>query len=137
MARDIFHYNFKSALEKEGWIVTDDPLRVSYEDIEYSIDLAAERLMIAEKGEEKIAVEIKTFGQQSIINAFHEAIGQFINYRIALRLTNPERVLYLAVPDHAYKRFLSKPFGIELIEQEHLKIIVFDPLDKKIVQWIK
>jgi XisH protein len=27
-ARDIFHLQVRSALEKEGWVITDDPLKV-------------------------------------------------------------------------------------------------------------
>ena len=64
-----------------------------------SIDLGAQTLIAAENGQEKIAVEIKSFlPQASAISEFHTALGQYINYRFALKTEEPERTLYLAVP---------------------------------------
>jgi len=28
MAKDIYHYTVRAALEKDGWTITDDPLRL-------------------------------------------------------------------------------------------------------------
>jgi hypothetical protein len=39
------------------------------------------------------------------ITEFHTALGQFLNYRSALKLVEPERVLYLAVPEDVYNEF--------------------------------
>nr|WP_322745303.1 element excision factor XisH family protein [Nostoc sp. LEGE 12447] len=78
--------------------------------VDFYIDLGAELLLAATKDEEKIAVEIKTFLAPSTISEFHTAIGQFINYRIALEDDDPERRLYLAVPLDVYKRFFRYPF---------------------------
>ena len=62
MARDIFHDSVKEALVKEGWKITADPLTFKIGKIQIQIDLGAERLIAAERGTEKIAIEIKTFG---------------------------------------------------------------------------
>ena len=59
MAKDLFHENVREALLKEGWKITDDPLRVPIDGSYLAIDLAAEILFAAEKGTEKIAVEVK------------------------------------------------------------------------------
>lgn len=80
-ARDLFHQAVRTALEKEGWIITDDPLEVELEEITFRIDLGAERLIAAEKGEQKIAVEIKSFASNSAVSEFHTALGQFLNYQ--------------------------------------------------------
>lgn len=40
-----------------------------------------------------------------LVTDFHLAIGQFINYRVALKVIDPERTLFLAVPDTVYKTF--------------------------------
>lgn len=69
MARDLFHENVKEALRKEGWTVTDDPLSFKIGKMQIQIDLGAERLIAAEKGAERIAVEIKTFSNLSFITA--------------------------------------------------------------------
>ncbi|WP_442949488.1 element excision factor XisH family protein [Nostoc sp.] len=44
MARDLFHNIVRSALEKEGWVVTNDPLNIRCGGVDIQIDLGAERL---------------------------------------------------------------------------------------------
>ena len=48
MARDLFHQNVREALLKEGWNITDDPLRVPIDGSHLEIDLAAEMVFGAE-----------------------------------------------------------------------------------------
>jgi XisH protein len=91
-ARDIFHNAVKKGLEKEGWKITHDPLSVSFELGDMYIDLGAERILAAEREGEKIAVEIKSFFKTSAISEFHTALGQFINYRLALSRSTKKNV---------------------------------------------
>lgn len=72
---------------------THDPLFVRFLDADMFVDLGAERLIAAEKRDEKIAVEIKSFLGSSPLAEFHEALGQFMDYRIALENQEPERTL--------------------------------------------
>jgi hypothetical protein len=67
-AKDIFHDAVRKGLEKESWVITDDPLRIRSGRVDMQIDLGAERIIAAEKGEEKIAVEIKSFVPQIFLN---------------------------------------------------------------------
>ena len=60
-AKDIFHDAVKHALEKDGWKITHDPLFLSFGGVDMYIDLGAERILAAERDDEKIAVEIKSF----------------------------------------------------------------------------
>jgi Holliday junction resolvase-like predicted endonuclease len=99
MAKDIFHDAVKTALQKDGWQITHDPYRLRYGIADVYIDLAAEGAIAAEKEGRKIAVEVKSFVSGSTISEFHTALGQFLNYRIALEGSEePNRMLYLAVP---------------------------------------
>lgn len=41
---------------------------------------------------------------------FRTAVGQFINYRVALEERQPERLLYLAVPISVYRQFFRLTF---------------------------
>ena len=84
MARDIFHEAVKRALEKQNWVITADPLKLKFGDIKFQVDLAAERILAADRAGEKIAVEIKSFLNPSAITDFYAALGQFLSYRIAL-----------------------------------------------------
>lgn len=135
-AKDFFHEIVKRGLEKDQWIVTDDPLELEWEDVTVKIDLGAERLIAAERGEEKIAVEIKSFIGTSAISDFHTALGQFLNYRIMLEVNEPDRQLYLAVPLEAYQTFFQSRLAETAIKRHQLKLIVYEPVIEEIVQWI-
>ena len=123
-AKDKFHNVVKIAREKDGWTITDDPLFIRAEDVDFYIDLGAEKVLAAEKASQKIAVEIKSFLGASEVNEFHSALGQFLNYRSALRLTQPERVLYLAVAIDIYEEFFNRRF-IQRVIAEHQLIPFF------------
>ena len=60
-ARDLYHPHVIDALVRDGWTVTHDPLTVRIGAKDMFVDLGAERLVAAEKGERKIAVEVKSF----------------------------------------------------------------------------
>ncbi|BAU14861.1 XisH protein [Leptolyngbya sp. NIES-3755] len=97
----------KTALEKEGWIITADPYEISIDDVDFEIDLAAEQLLAAEREGRSIAVEIKSFTSPSNVSDFHTALGQFLNYRDALGLIDPDRQLYLASANIRLRELLS------------------------------
>lgn len=101
------------------------------------IDLGAERLLAAEKENERIAVEIKNFLSPSMVSEFHTALGQFLNYQIVLEENDPERHLYLAIPVDAYKEFFSMDITEKVIQRHQVKLIVFQPEQEVIAQWKK
>lgn len=135
MAKDMFHDAVRTALIKEGWQITDDPLFLKVGGVEFFIDLGAEKLLAAERGGEKIAVEIKNFINTSSIADFHLAIGQFINYRVALRVADPERRLFLAIPDTACRTFFQKDFPRMVIREYQLEILVYDIEREEVLSW--
>jgi hypothetical protein len=106
MARDTFHQNVKVALEKEGWMITSDPLQVKFGKLDLYVDLGAERVIGAQRDGEKIAIEIKSFLGQSTVTEFHAAIGQFIGYREVLNLVEPNRILLFSDTFANLSRFL-------------------------------
>lgn len=136
MAKDRFHQIVKTALIKDGWNVTHDPLQIKVGGVDMEIDLGAERLLAAEREGEKIAVEVKSFlASASAISEFHTALGQFINYRAALRREEPDRVLYLAVPDLTYNSFFQLDFPASILEENRVKLIIYDVELEQISQW--
>jgi hypothetical protein len=134
-AKDLFHNTVKTALEKDGWTITDEHLSIQVEDVDFYIDLTAERILAAEKTGKKIAVEIKSFLGASDITEFHLALGQCLNYRSALRLIEPARILYLAVPVDVYDEFFSRKFIQRIIGEYQLKLLIFNPDQEEIVIW--
>lgn len=138
MARDKFHPNVKEALEKDGWTVTSDPYFLMVGRRRGFIDLGAEREIItAERGTEKIAVEVKSFIGGSDLDQFEDALGQFIIYFNALEEKEPDRELYLATPTAFYKRFFDDPFFQKLARRYHVNLLVYNELNNTVVEWIK
>lgn len=136
-AKSIYHPLVIEALQKDGWTITHDPLTISYGGKDLFVDLGAERLAIgAEKGEEKIAVEIQSFLSPSPVRDLQEAVGQFEVYQAILEITNPSRRVYLAVPTRVKERLLEDSFGKMIVQRLKLRFIIFDENQAKIIQWI-
>lgn len=136
MARDIDHPIVKRLLIEDGWGITHDPYILEHFNPDWEIDLGAEQLIAAEREAQKIAVEIKGFRKASFAHEFHEAVGQYINYRIGLSVVEAERKLILAVPVEAYETHFSRP-GIRLsIERNQISLLVYNPSALKIEQWL-
>lgn len=121
MAKDAFHNLFKQILIKYGWNITHDPYILEEWNPEWEIDLSAEKVIGAEKGRWKIAVELKSFLRPSFAYEFHQTIGQYINYYHALSQIEKERILFLAVPAHIWNTQFQRN-GIKFsLEQEQIK----------------
>jgi len=135
-AKDIFHDCVKHALIKDGWIVTDDPLSLKIGKKDLFIDLAAEKILMAEKGTEKIAVEIKSFTRPSDMKDRQEAVGQFVVYTHLLRRYYPEYKLFLAVSENTCKTVFEEEAGQTLIEDGIIELFSFDPNQEVIVRWL-
>jgi hypothetical protein len=135
-ARDIFHQAVKAALVKDQWQITDDPFVLQVGGVDMYVDLGAERLLAAEKDHRHIAVEVKSFLGPSLVTDFHLALGQFLNYRLALVQQEPQRRLYLAVPLEPYSTFFALPFVRSVVSQHQLALIVYDAATQEVVEWI-
>jgi hypothetical protein len=135
-AKDIFHDTVRIGLEKESWIITNDPLYLDFGGVEVYIDLAAEKIIAAERDGAKIAVEVKSFIGSSAISEFHKALGQFINYKTALSQKQPERTMYLAVPIATYETFFKLELIQLVIKTQGIRLIVYNPSKQEIEQWI-
>lgn len=137
MAKDFFHDVVRRSLEKEGWTITDDPLFLRFGGIEMYIDLGAEQILAAERGTEKIAVEVKSFLAPSTTVEFNTALGQFLKYQLALEQVQPDRILYLAIPIDTYDSFFTLELPQLLIQRYQVHLIVYEPEDEVIVLWKK
>lgn len=135
-ARNIYHAAVVQALTADGWTVTHDPLTLAFGGKDLFVDLGAERrALAAEKAGRKIAVEIQSFLSPSPVRDLQEAVGQYEVYRAVLEETEPERLLYLAVPRHVNEGVLSERFGQLIISRLNLRLLVFDEQRQRILQW--
>lgn len=133
--RDRYHDHVRQALENSGWHITDDPYKLGEGMAQYEIDIGAEQLFAAEKGPEKIAVEVKSFVHGSKVNEFHRAIGQYTNYQTALDWLEPNRKLFLAVPQVAYLSFFQERLVVGTLQRINVKLLVYEPDDRSIITW--
>ncbi|MEQ1745505.1 MAG: element excision factor XisH family protein, partial [Saprospiraceae bacterium] len=137
MQKDKYHQEVREALEKEGWTITHDPLVISIGTTRGYIDLAAERpLIAAQRGTEKIAVEIKSFLGLSPVDDFEDALGKFRLYLGVLEEIEPDRTLYLAVPKHFFNKFFEQAIFLKIAKKNDLKMIVYDFNNSTIEKWI-
>jgi hypothetical protein len=136
-AKDLYHDAVVHALVADGWTITDDPLRIGYGGQNFYVDLGAARDTIAaEKAGQKIAVEIKSFLSPSMMRDLHVALGQYHLYRDILAEKEPERTIYLAVTTEVYDKLFAEKFGRFVVERQQLKLLVFDPRQERVVEWI-
>jgi hypothetical protein len=135
-ARDVFHDVVKTALEKDGWVITHDPLSLEFGLGSLYVDLGAERIIAAERRNEKIAIEIKSFLSGSAVSEFHTALGQYLNYRLLMKIQYSEYKLYLAIPLSVYDSFFQLPFVQSTIQQHQLKLAIYLPEEEVISQWL-
>ena len=133
---DLYHNVVKTALVKEGWIITDDPFTIEYKGIRLYADLGAEKALAAEKQNHKIVVEIKVFRSPSLMTELEKTVGQYSIYRSLLRRVHPERELHLAVAQDIYQDFFQRPAIQEIVDDHQITFIIFDPNLEEIVQWI-
>lgn len=136
-ARDLYHDVVKAALINDGWIITHDPLRLKWGSKDMYVDLAAEKVFLAEKTGRKIAVEIKSFSGASELLDIEQALGQYFVYKAVMAHTEPERILHLALHSEVFTEIFEQPLGKLLIEEYKVKLIVFDSKKKEIVKWIE
>ena len=135
-ARDRYHDHVKTALIKEGWTITHDPLRLHWGLKDMYVDLGAEQLLAAEKGAHKIAVEIKSFVGLSEMDDLEKAVGQYVVYHDVLLQVEPERDLYLAVNEETFVNLFEEPIGKLLLDNRRVRLLVFDLQMEVIRRWI-
>ncbi len=135
-AKDIYHNNVITALEKDGWTITNDPLPLKIGERTLSVDMGTEKLFAAEKQGRKIAVRVKSFVSASPVHDLEQAVGQYILYEDILEQSEPERIIYLAIRTEVYAQIFSEPIGQILLENKRFKLIIFDSLKETIVRWI-
>ncbi|WP_041258396.1 element excision factor XisH family protein [Fibrella aestuarina] len=138
MAKDMFHEAVRVALEADGWRITHDGYRLVTDLLKdaLTVDLGAEKLITAEKGLHKIAVEVKSFLGDSLVYDFHSALGQMLMYQVNIELQEPDRLLYLAIPEPAYERMNRQRVFAVVAARYKINFVIYEPISRQIVKWI-
>ena len=136
MAKDIYHETVKIALIKDGWTITDDPLRLKFGGRMTYVDLGAEKLLAAQKEGQQIAIEVKSFLNPSPVKDLEQALGQYIMYSQVLSKLQQNRLLYLAIPQAVFLDFFSEELPKLIVEINQIKLLIFNPESQEVCQWI-
>jgi hypothetical protein len=99
-------------------------------------DLAADRILAAQRGIEKIAVEIKSFIGRSRVHDLELTLGQYNLYQCLLEAVAPDRKLYLAVSDSVYAEFLQQKAVQMILMRFDVSLVVVRLQSQEIVTWI-
>lgn len=135
-AKDIYHNAVKNALIKDGWTITDDPYILNIGRRDLFVDIGAEKLLSAEKGEKKIAVEIKSFIGKSRVNDLENALGQYTLYGDIMRDIDPNRILYLAITKDVFDTLFQEAIGEILLRNQRFNLLIFEKKQEVIERWI-
>jgi hypothetical protein len=136
-AKDTFHTQVRQALQAEGWVITHDPYRLVIGKRKAYVDLGAEMPIAAEKEGRKIAVEIKSFLGASELDDLEDALGQYGIYRAILELREPERLIYLALPNTTRELLLEEKDFRHILSAFQARLLFYDPLEKEALEWIE
>ncbi len=63
------------------------------------------------------------------------ALGQYINYRIALTRLEPERTLFLAVSEDAQNDFFDSRFAQTVMQETRMNLIVCSLDREEVILW--
>ena len=137
MAKDVIHDAVKAALENDGWTITAEHYTVRYEELTIFPDLAAERMLAAQRGLQKIAVEVKSFLGRSTVHEVRDAIGQYMIYQTYLAEVEPERKVYLAISTKTYHDTFQLKAVQRLVQRFGILLIVVEIEQKEITVWIE
>lgn len=133
-AKDFYHETVRVSLIKDGWTITPLSLKVGNRNL--FVDLGAEKLLIAQRAQQKIAVEVKSFISASPVADLEQALGQYLLYEDLMRIQYPEHILYLAVRNTVYETFFQEEIVQIVLTSRHLNLLIFDETQEEILQWI-
>jgi hypothetical protein len=137
-ARDLYYDLVKNALRKDGWRITHNPLRLrlaTHDTQTGQGEAAEEALLGAEKDERKIAVAVKSFVDRGAAADLQRVLEHLRLYRTRLHATAPDHTLYLAVRQTTYRDSFTGTVGAQLLANQPILFLVFDPRTKAIVNW--
>ncbi|MGL6095658.1 MAG: XisH family protein [Fimbriiglobus sp.] len=134
-ANDAIHAAVRNALIKDGWTITDDPYVLRFGDDKLFADLGAEKVLAADRGTDRIAVECKSFLAPSVLYSLEQAVGQFLLYRVVMARVDPGRRLVLAVGSGAYDAIQRRASAVLLLEDQRIPFLIVALDSEEVVRW--
>src|SRR5687768_12025535 len=98
-AKDRVHDVVVRALEKDGWKVIRQQVKLGIGERRLSVDI------YAEKSTDRLAILVEVKGFENIpspMDYLANSVGQYVLYRVVLDYSENPTPLYMAVPEMAY-----------------------------------
>lgn len=97
------------------------------------------KVVAAVKDNKRIAVEVKSFVGHSTMAELEKAIGQYMLYDEALQEseTDSDRQLFLAIPEDIVEELSDDKILSILTKRFRINILVYNPPQQEIIQWIQ
>ena len=126
------------ALQRAGWVVTDQPLTIRADTGRLGYIYADLRLQQnVTDGDAIVVVEVKCFeSADRFLDDFYRAVGQYIVYRNAIRLQGETIPVYLALPWIPFQRYFGSKLIQAALDDVRIDLIVVNLDTEEIVQWI-
>ncbi len=132
-AKDRYHDTVVRALKKAGWTILEEQVALSMPKRRVWIDIRAYK----DTDNVSILVEVKGFERlASPVAYLAEAIGQCVLYQTILDYAQVNDILHLAVPVAALAGILGEEIGQQAVERARVRLILFDPVQEEIRQWL-
>jgi len=135
-ALDQCHHQVVRALQKDGWVITDQPLYLSTEKRQVYIDIGAQQS--GNGSRKRIAViEVKCFlDTDKMTTDLYIAVGQYLFYRAVIADRNINAPLYLSVPENIYNEFFDA-IARTVMSENQIKLVIVNLETETIAQWIE
>jgi hypothetical protein len=62
---------------------------------------------------------------------------QYLDYELGLEELEPERAIFLAIPDKIYQKIEKIPILLKALERYEVKVIIFDAKTEEIKLWLR
>ena len=133
---DQCHEQVMRALQKDGWLVDKQQVRVTVGRRNVFVDLRATRSSNGSR-QQVLLIEIKCFSDpQTILHELYTAIGQYILYRAMLAERGSDIPLYLSVPESIFQTSFDAPVR-RAIQDSRIKLVIINLIAEEVVRWIE
>jgi len=135
-AFDQCHEQVVHALQKDGWRVADQQVRLTTGRRNAFIDMRIAHGFNG-NGRTILLVEVKCFPPDSDRNSeLYGAIGQYLIYRAMLVENDDDTALYLSIPTIEFAKLTDRAFK-RVIAESNIKLLIVDLEQERIIEWIE
>jgi len=135
-ALDYCHPQIVRALEKDGWRVSDLPLRIKTSERIIYIDIEASQ-QVNGRQQQIMLAEIKCFpDRESTTRDLYIGIGQYVIYRAVLKTADINIPLYLTLPESVFTGIFDSTVQ-RAIDDNKIKVVVVNLETETITRWIE